>query len=66
MDTHKIFDIEKINLIIRLANAVIEKTGSYRFTSALTEAEEVEIKKHFNVEYLYSIDKNHVYILKAK
>jgi len=66
MDSKNIFDFEKISLIIRLAKIAIEKTGSYRIVNALTEAEIVELKKHFDAEYLYSIENKHVYSLKAK
>ena len=56
MDSNNLFNFEKINLIIRLAKKVIEINGSYKIINKMTEAEEVELKKHFNVEFLYSIN----------
>jgi transposase len=60
-----LFDIEKINLIIKLAKPIIEKSGSYKIINNMTSAEEVELRKHFNMEFLYSISGKNAYLLKS-
>ena len=66
MDTNNIFDFKKVNLIIQLGKLNIEKTGSYRIICKLNNAELVELRKHFTIEYQYDIKDNGVYILKQK
>lgn len=60
-----LFDIEKINLIIKLAKPIIEKSGSYKIINNMSAAEEVELRKHFNMEFLYQVSDKNVYLLKA-
>ncbi len=66
MDNNNLFNFEKVNLIMRLAKPIIERNGSYKIINKMTEAEEVEIRKYYSLEFLYAINGSNAYLLKEK
>ncbi len=66
MEHNNLFNFEKVNLIMRLAKPIIERNGSYKIITKMTEAEEVEVRKYYSLEFLYDINGNNAYLLKEK